>query len=39
MGRIDHQLVWLPALRRERCEDIVEHAEPAPADETVSNHL
>jgi hypothetical protein len=39
VGCIDHQLVRLPALRRERCEDLVEHAEPAPADEAVVDRL
>src|SRR3546814_1993115 len=35
MGRVDHQLVGLPALGRKGGEDLVEHAKPAPPDEAV----
>src|SRR4051812_46242171 len=39
MGSIDHQLIRLSALRRERRKDAVEQAEPARADEAVSDRL
>src|SRR5690606_26961829 len=39
VGRIDHQLVGLAALRREGREDPVENAEPAPADEAIVDRL
>jgi len=39
MRRIDHQLIRFPACRRERREDLVEHAEPAPADEAFVDRL
>jgi hypothetical protein len=35
MRRIDHQLVCLAALRRKGGENLVEHPEPAPSDETI----
>jgi hypothetical protein len=37
--RIDHQPVGLAALARQRREDPVEHAHPAPADEAVVDRL
>jgi hypothetical protein len=39
MGRIDHQLIRLACLGRQCCEDFVEHAQPAPADEAVVDRL
>ena len=35
MRCVDHQLVGLAALGGKGCEDAVEHAHPAPADEAV----
>jgi hypothetical protein len=39
MGRIDHQLIGLPALGSQGSEDLVEHPEPAPSDEAVVDRL
>ena len=36
---VDHQPVGLAALGRQACEDPVEHAKPAPADEPVVDRL
>ena len=33
LGRIDHQLVGIAALRCEASEDLVEHTQLAPADD------
>ena len=39
MGRVDHQLVGLAALGRQRGEYPVEYAEPAPPDEAIIDRL
>jgi len=39
VGHVDHQLIWLAALRRQSREDLVEHAHAAPADEPVGDRL
>lgn len=39
MRGIDHQLARLAALGRHRGKDLVEHAQPAPADELVVDRL
>src|SRR3546814_7639998 len=39
VGGIDHQLVGLAGPRRQCREDLVEHAKPAPTNETVIHRL
>jgi hypothetical protein len=39
MRGIDHQLIGLAAFRRQRGEDLVEHAQAAPADEPIIDRL
>jgi len=39
VGGVDQQPIRLASLRRQRREDAVEHAEPAPADEAVVNRV
>lgn len=39
MGRIDHQLVLLSTLGSQRGKDLVEHAQPTPADEPIVDRL
>ena len=39
MCGIDHQLIRLAALGRQRSKDLVEHAQPAPADESLVDRL
>jgi hypothetical protein len=39
VGGVDHETVGLAALGRQRGEDLIEHPQTAPADETVVDRL
>jgi hypothetical protein len=39
VGGVDHQLLRLVALGRQFGEDLVEHVQPAPADESVVDRV